>query len=233
MRSVNKGRRADVTVPFTDFMHSSPAISVAPLYEKAGKRALDLIVVLATLPVALPVLALLLIATWIEGGRPIYVQRRIGRHGREFRFWKIRTMIPGADQALEDLLARDSAAALEWHQHQKLKRDPRVTRFGRFLRRTSLDELPQILNVLNGTMSLVGPRPFTPEQQALYADGRGAAYYALRPGITGLWQVSRRHESAFGERAAFDAAYRARLSLGRDLAILWRTLGVVFRATGV
>jgi lipopolysaccharide/colanic/teichoic acid biosynthesis glycosyltransferase len=233
MRSVNQGRRTDVTVPFTDFLHSAPAISVAPLYEKIGKRALDLTLVLATLPVALPVLALLLTATWFEGGRPIYVQRRIGRRGREFRFWKIRTMVPDADVALRDLLARDAAAAQEWHQHQKLKRDPRVTRLGRFLRRTSLDELPQILNVLNGTMSLVGPRPFTPEQQQLYAGGHAAAYYSLRPGLTGLWQVSRRHEGAFGERAMFDASYRAGLSLGQDLVILWRTLGVVFKAKGV
>ena len=143
-------------------------------------------------------------------------------------------MIPDADAALARILRDDPALDEEWRTTQKLARDPRVTRFGALLRRTSLDELPQLWNVLNGTMSLVGPRPFTPEQRGLYRNGRtDADYYHLRPGITGLWQVSRRNRGSFAERATYDSAYRNRLSVWTDLSILARTIVVVLRATGV
>ena len=142
-------------------------------------------------------------------------------------------MVPDADAALAQVLALDRGKAQEWARHQKLTDDPRVTRLGRFLRRTSLDEVPQLWNVMRGQMSLVGPRPFTPEQAGLYGSGLGGeAYYALRPGITGLWQVTRRNRGSFAERAEYDRRYAAGLSLGSDLSILSRTFGVVFRATG-
>ena len=121
------------------------------------------------------------------------------------------------------------AARAEWDASQKLRDDPRITRVGRILRRTSLDELPQLWNVLRGDMSLVGPRPMMPSQRSLYP---GRAYFALRPGLTGLWQVSKRNEASFAERASFDDDYYRRLSFALDARVLVATVRVVLRATG-
>ena len=118
----------------------------------------------------------------------------------------------------------------EWTSKQKLSNDPRITKFGRILRRTSADELPQLINVLTGDMSLVGPRPMMPSQQALYP---GHAYYRLRPGLTGSWQVSERNASTFADRAKYDDSYEQDLSFGTDLGIIARTVGVVLRCTGL
>jgi lipopolysaccharide/colanic/teichoic acid biosynthesis glycosyltransferase len=220
-------------MPLPVFCDNMPVRSEVSLYATTGKRVIDLVLVLVALPVVAPLLAVILLATWAEGGKPIYRQRRIGVAGREFSCWKVRTMVRNADRALADLIAADPEIAAEWAKNQKLARDPRITRLGRFLRRTSLDELPQLLNVLNGTMSLIGPRPFTPEQRALYADGRDCTYYHLRPGLSGLWQVSRRSAGSFSDRVHFDEIYGQRMSLSFDAGILWRTLSVVLRATGV
>jgi len=130
---------------------------------------------------------------------------------------------------LEYHLRKDPEARREWDEAQKLKRDPRITRIGRFLRKSSLDELPQLWNVLKGDMSLVGPRPMMVDQEALYP---GRAYFELRPGITGPWQVSDRNESSFADRARFDNQYLDSLSLSVDLTILFRTVAVVLRCTG-
>ncbi|TNF62461.1 MAG: sugar transferase, partial [Rhodobacteraceae bacterium] len=140
------------------------------------------------------------------------------------------TMVQNADRMLEDCLARDPELRREWEETQKLKVDPRITRLGAVLRKTSLDELPQLWNVLKGEMSIVGPRPMLPEQLPLYGDPR--AYFALRPGITGPWQVSARNEQGFAMRTEFDDAYHTHVSLALDLGILWRTVGVVLRRTG-
>lgn len=222
-----------MTVPFSDFSVSSPVRPFVRLYEGIGKRLLDLMLVLLAAPVAVPLVGLILLATWREGGRPLYMQHRIGRGGQLFRCWKVRTMVQDADGVLAQLIGSDPALAEEWRLNQKLSRDPRITRLGRFLRRTSLDELPQLWNVLNGTMSLVGPRPFTPEQQGLYAGGHAAAYYRLRPGLSGLWQVSRRNSGSFSERVAYDDKYSRQISLWGDAVIIWRTVLVVLRATGI
>lgn len=223
-----------MTVPFSDFSQASAVHSASSAYRHFGKRALDLLAVLLIAPVAVPLVGLILLLTWAEGGKPLYAQRRVGRGGRTFICWKVRTMVAGADEILERLIVEDAALASEWQRNQKLAQDPRVTRLGRFLRRTSLDELPQLWNVLTGTMSLVGPRPFTPEQRELYAGGSSeVAYYGLRPGISGLWQIGRRNAGSFSERVTFDEAYGRSLSLGTDLAVLWRTVAVVLRATGV
>jgi len=138
-------------------------------------------------------------------------------------------MVADADSRIAEHLERDPAARAEWDRTQKLKEDPRVTRFGQVLRRTSLDELPQLWNVLIGDMSLVGPRPMMTSQQALYP---GLAYYALRPGITGYWQTSERNDTTFEARAFYDDAYEEDLSLSTDLRVLVRTVGVVLKATG-
>jgi lipopolysaccharide/colanic/teichoic acid biosynthesis glycosyltransferase len=199
-------------------------------YAAFGKRAFDLVLASIALVLSLPVLALLAAALWIESGNPFYFQRRLGRHGREFRMWKLRTMVCGADRKLAECLARDPEMKREWDLTQKLKRDPRVTPLGRFIRMTSLDELPQVINVLKGDMSLVGPRPMLPEQLPLYLYPE--AYLALRPGITGLWQVTARNEEAFALRAVLDRAYLDRMSFGQDLRIIGATFGAVVQATG-
>lgn len=205
------------------------AASPSSLYRVAGKRLLDILfVLLVALPV-LSVLAPLAVAVMLDGHSPFYGQVRLGRNGRVFRMWKLRTMVPDADQALLDLLARDPTARTEWELHQKLRRDPRVTTIGAFLRKTSLDELPQFWNVLVGDMSVVGPRPMMPSQRDLYP---GDEYFALRPGITGSWQTSDRHESSFSERARFDQSYYHDLSLATDLRIMARTVSVVVNGTG-
>jgi lipopolysaccharide/colanic/teichoic acid biosynthesis glycosyltransferase len=185
-------------------------------------------------PIVLPVLGIVLALTAVSGGQPLYSQMRIGRDGTLFRCWKVRTMVPDADNALAGLLRDNPALDREWRQNQKLARDPRVTRLGAVLRKTSLDEFPQFWNVLIGDMSLVGPRPFLPEQRAQY-DSKpcGASYYLMRPGITGLWQVGRRNRGSFSERALFDEDYSGQIGLLTDLSILFRTVGVVLRATGV
>lgn len=200
------------------------------LYRARFKRALDIALVLAAAPVVLPLMLLLALLASLDGHSPFYRQARVGRGGRSFQLLKLRSMVPDADARLARHLAQDPAAAAEWGRCQKLARDPRITPVGRILRRSSLDELPQLWNVLLGDMALVGPRPMVPEQQPLYT---GTAYYRLRPGLTGLWQVSERHTSAFTDRAAYDTDYAARLSFGLDLAILARTVGVVLRQTGV
>ncbi len=193
------------------------------------KRVIDIVVVLVSAPIALPLVALLAILIRLDGENPFFNQKRVGRDGRIFTFWKLRTMVSGADQRLEGILAASPAARDEWNATQKLKSDPRITRLGRILRRTSADELPQLWNVLIGDMSLVGPRPMLPQQQSIYP---GSAYFTLRPGITGIWQISARNESSFASRAHFDTRYASTMSLALDISIIIKTIGVVIRGTG-
>lgn len=199
------------------------------LYRNGMKRCLDVVLILATLPITLPLVLLMMGLAALDGHSPIYRQKRIGRGGRIFRMIKIRTMVPGADALLRRCLDADPEARSEWDETQKLKSDPRITRFGRVMRKCSLDELPQLWNVLIGDMSLVGPRPMMVDQEKLYP---GTAYFELRPGITGPWQISDRNDSSFAARAGFDSRYLATLSLPRDVAILFRTVMVVLRGTG-
>lgn len=199
-------------------------------YAERGKRALDLVLVLMALPLALPIIVLSALLLWIESGLPFYSQDRLGQHGKRFRIFKLRTMVRDADARLQDCLHQDPALRREWDETQKLKKDPRITRVGRVLRVTSLDELPQLWNVFTGEMSLVGPRPMMPEQLPLY--GEPAAYFAVKPGITGLWQVSDRNEGSFAARAQADADYLSAMGLRMDLQLMWRTLGVVAKGTG-
>jgi lipopolysaccharide/colanic/teichoic acid biosynthesis glycosyltransferase len=204
--------------------------SGARVYRAIGKRVLDLALVTLMAPFALPLIGLAALLLWIEGGAPFYRQERLGKGRKTFQILKLRTMVRDADEMLERLLATNPALHSEWQKTQKLKCDPRITRVGAFLRKTSLDELPQLWNVLLGEMSLVGPRPMLPEQLPLYGDARH--YFALKPGITGTWQVSERNESTFAARAALDAEYDGTLSLGEDAKILWRTIGAVAKRTG-
>ncbi|MEZ5776818.1 MAG: sugar transferase [Paracoccaceae bacterium] len=199
------------------------------LYRNLFKRPFDLIAVFATSIIVLPLVALLALLVALDGSSPFYLNERVGRGGRTFRMLKLRTMVPNADTLLENYLNSNAEARLEWDSTQKLKSDPRITRIGRFLRKTSLDELPQLWNVLNGEMSLVGPRPMMPSQRGLYT---GTAYYALRPGLTGPWQVSDRNESTFSRRAEYDRDYDRNLSFVNDMRLMVATVGVVLRGTG-
>lgn len=199
------------------------------IYRAALKRVLDVALVLFALPVWFPVIALFATLTALDGHNPFYRQKRIGRNGRVFNIWKLRSMVIDADDRLATCLAADPQARAEWEKTQKLKNDPRVTPIGRILRKTSLDELPQLINVLTGDMSLVGPRPMMLCQRELY---HGDTYYDMRPGLTGLWQVSARNNSAFSDRVRFDDFYAARMSFQMDMTVLMRTIGVVLRGTG-
>ncbi|MEF9604454.1 sugar transferase, partial [Paracoccus sp. PXZ] len=189
----------------------------------------DVMAVLLVAPIALSLVLILALVIYWHGEKPFYTQMRVGRSGRGFRLWKLRTMVENADKRLAEYLAANPEAKAEWDLTQKLKNDPRITSTGHFLRKTSLDELPQLWNVLRGDMSLVGPRPMMIEQAPLYP---GADYYHLRPGVTGPWQISDRNDSTFAARATFDAHYAAGLSLKGDIAILAKTVGVVLRCTG-
>lgn len=194
-----------------------------------GKRLIDIVLVLLGAPLVLPIILALVVMVRLDGAPAFYLQPRVGKNGRIFKLWKFRSMVPDAEKALVTYLASDPAARAEWDANQKLRHDPRLTSIGSFIRRYSLDELPQLWNVLRGDMSLVGPRPMLPSQRALYP---GTAYYDLRPGITGLWQISERNGCTFAERATYDNRYAQSISAITDLMILVRTVSVVFRGTG-
>ena len=199
------------------------------LYRRTLKRLFDVTLIVLSMPFWIPLVALAALLVARDGHNPFYSQDRVGRRGRTFRMWKLRSMVIDADARLEAHLASDPTARAEWDRTQKLKDDPRITSLGRILRKTSLDELPQLVNVLSGDMSLVGPRPMMVSQRDLY---HGASYYRLRPGLTGFWQISERNECRFRDRVRFDDAYEGALSLGTDLAVLTRTVSVVVRGTG-
>ena len=215
----------------TDITAADRTFARSGIYQMGLKRLFDVALVLLALPFVLPFLAIISLAIVLsDGGSPLFRQERIGKDGRRFQIWKFRSMVVDAETQLERHLSENPEAKLEWETKQKLTFDPRCTTVGRLLRRSSLDELPQIFNVLGGDMSLVGPRPMLPCQQALYP---GQAYYNMRPGMTGAWQVTTRNTSEFSDRAAFDDFYSTRVSLVEDLKILVRTVGVVLRGTGV
>lgn len=199
------------------------------LYGNGAKRVFETCLILAAAPVVLPFILLMAMLIACDGANPFFAQKRVGQGGKVFRIWKLRTMVANAEDELAHYLAANPEARAEWERTQKLKCDPRVTWIGRFLRKTSMDELPQLFNVLNGTMSLVGPRPMMVDQALMYY---GKAYYRLRPGITGLWQISARNESEFTARVRYDEVYARSLSCWNDIGILARTVKVVLRGTG-
>ena len=220
-------KHSSEVVPTTAAVFSRPR-SGGP-YRRVFKRALDVTAVLSAVPVVLPLIVGLAVCVSLKGGSPFYAQDRVGKGRRVFRMWKLRSMVVDADARMEACLAADPEARREWDKTQKLKNDPRITPIGRVLRKCSLDELPQLWNVLIGDMSLVGPRPMMTSQEPLYPS---TVYYEMRPGITGYWQVSARNESSFADRAVFDTAYDADLSLATDLRVLWRTVHTVTNGTG-
>ena len=200
-------------------------------YRTRGKRAFDLALGSAMLIAASPLIAFLAILVALDGGQPIFGQVRLGQGGKKFKCYKIRTMRPDAEEQLKSILATDPLAAAEWAVSSKLASDPRVTRLGAFLRKSSLDELPQLVNVFRGEMSLVGPRPVIAEEIPRYGSA-AASYFEMRPGLTGPWQVNGRNDISYDGRVALDVAYARNCSFPRDVAIVARTGIAIFRLTG-
>lgn len=192
-------------------------------------------VALAALGLLFLLPALLVIAGLLMAvdGRPLFFRhKRVGRNGQEFACIKFRTMRRDADAQLAALLRTDSGAQREWAEQRKLRRDPRIHLLGRFLRFTSLDELPQLVNVLRGEMSLVGPRPIILDELGLY--GENLHYYlAMTPGVTGLWQVARTPETSYEARVAYDVEYFHKRSVAFDLGLIWKTVLIVLCARNV
>lgn len=218
--------------------HDNPddiATSNAPnpphgIYRRYLKRLLDILVVVLAAPFVLPLVLVLAAISARDGAGPFCVQDRVDRNGRTFRFWKLRTMVRDGDRRLAEYLASNPVARAEWNETRKLENDPRITPLGKFMRKTALDELPQLWNVLKGDMSLVGPRPLMPEQKALYP---GPAYHRVRPGLTGLWRINGRKIRSFVRRSQFDARYAERMSFPTDVLIILMTLRPVLRGSGV
>lgn len=198
-------------------------------YALRGQRLFDILVVLAMAPALLLPIAVICAVLKAGGGPVFYCHSRVGRGGETFGLWKFRTMVPESELGIADILQRDPGRAREWRLYRKFHDDPRVTRLGRILRRTSLDELPQVVNVLAGHMSLVGPRPFTREEEPPYRAAGGRAYFQMRPGLTGPWQLQGRGGTCVTARVVYDEGYFRSRSLRRDVAILLRTFGVVFK----
>jgi lipopolysaccharide/colanic/teichoic acid biosynthesis glycosyltransferase len=201
--------------------------------EAIAKRAMDVLGAGALLLLILPLLLVIALIVRRDGGPVFYRHTRIGLGGRSFGCLKFRSMVVDADARLARLLAEDPTAAEEWATRRKLVADPRITAIGRFLRATSLDELPQLINVLRGEMSLVGPRPVVRDElERNYSAAGAAAYCATRPGITGLWQVSGRSDTTYAERVTLDCRYVREWSIGLDLRILFRTVPAVLKRRG-
>lgn len=197
-----------------------------------GSRVIDVIGAASLLLFVMPLMVTIAGLIFAQdGAAPIFAQRRIGRDGRPFSCLKFRSMVPGAEDRLGELLAADPAARAEWERDHKLRRDPRITRLGHFLRKTSLDELPQLLNVIRGDMSLVGPRPIV--QAEIWRYGRRFdTYCTVRPGLTGLWQVSGRNDVSYRRRVAMDVVYARNRCLGLYVRVLAATVPAVLMRRG-
>jgi exopolysaccharide production protein ExoY len=210
--------------------HSSYRMSER--WDRRAWRATDVVISAAALVFLAPLMLLIAAIVYLSDPGPIFFgHRRLGRGGRVFRCWKFRSMVVDAQEQLARLLASDPEARAEWERDHKLRQDPRITRIGSFIRRTSIDELPQLWNVLIGQMSLVGPRPIVQDEAARY--GRYFTdYCSVTPGITGLWQVSGRNDVSYRRRVALDVAYSRSQSFKLDLTILALTVPRVILAKG-
>jgi undecaprenyl-phosphate galactose phosphotransferase len=195
------------------------------------KRLFDVVFSISLLVVLAPVFCYLILKIRRTGAGAIFGHLRVGQHGKPFHCLKFRTMVPNADSVLQALFDRDPKARLEWEKYFKLKDDPRITPIGAFLRATSLDELPQLWNVLKGEMSLVGPRPIIEQELERYGDQVGY-YLEAPPGMTGLWQISGRNDTGYEDRVALDCWYVRNWSIWYDLMILFKTVGVVVGRKG-
>jgi exopolysaccharide production protein ExoY len=226
------GRRGQLRVVVPPAAGHFGPIGQAPTRDDAACRGLDIAIAAAAILFVVPLLIVLCALIYFQdGGRPIFSHERIGRGGRRFRCLKLRSMALDAEARLSELLSRDAAARAEWARDHKLRADPRVTPLGRFLRTSSLDELPQLINVLRGEMAIVGPRPIVDGEVHRY--GRHFRHYcAVRPGITGLWQVGGRNDVSYRRRVVMDVAYAKSKSIGVDIRIIFATVPAVLLRRG-
>ncbi len=216
----------------SDLVAAMPDDQSAPITAgRVVKSTFDLVAALILLVAVSPVLLVIAVLVSLDGGPFIFGHRRVGRYGREFSCLKFRTMQIDSDRVLARTLAEDPEAAAEWAANHKLRNDPRITRIGRFLRVTSLDELPQLLNVLRGDMSLVGPRPIVRAEVARYGCDIGF-YVRVKPGLTGLWQVNGRSDTSYRQRIDYDVDYVKHWSFWRDFLILLKTVQVILMRKG-
>ena len=197
-----------------------------------AKRSFDVAMTLGIMVLIMPLFALFAVSIkLLDPGPLIYRHVRIGFGGKRFNCLKFRTMVVNSQERLNNLLASDDEARQEWERDRKLKNDPRITPLGKLLRRSSIDELPQLFNVLKGEMSLVGPRPVVLEELERYG-GHAALYLTARPGLTGLWQTSGRNDVSYESRVALDVQYLCNWSMAVDLLILFKTVFVVLKQRG-
>lgn len=217
-------------------MNEVAAVDTASIKETAYliiKRIFDICIGIVGLIILLPIMLVIKIANMCSGdfGKIMFTQNRIGKDGKEFKFYKFRSMVPNADQVLFKMLEEDEELAREYKENKKLKDDPRITKVGHFIRRYSIDELPQLLNVLKGDMSLIGNRPYLPrekEDMGKYFD----EIVKTKPGITGYWQVSGRSDVSFKERLKLEQYYSNNHGLRMDIKIFFKTFGAVFGHIG-
>lgn len=195
------------------------------------KRPVDIIYAILLLPLIAPVVFILWALVKRDGGAGFYGHERIGKDGKTFKCWKLRSMCVDSKERLAAHLAADPEAAAEWARDFKLENDPRVTKLGRIIRKTSLDELPQLFNVFMGEMSFVGPRPVVQEELDRYGMNR-KVYLSMRPGITGIWQVMGRDNASYAQRVQMDVRYKRRIGFLFDLNLMVHTALVVIKPTG-
>lgn len=201
-------------------------------FNRKLKRAVEIALCVVGGALILPLIGVIAVLVKLDSpGKAFYGHHRLGRHGKPFTAWKFRSMVSNSKEVLDNLLASDPAIRAEWEANHKLQNDPRITRMGNFLRRTSLDELPQIWNVLKGEMSLIGPRPIVEAEVEKYGH-QYRLFSSVKPGMSGLWQISGRSETSYEERVALDIFYIQSWSLWLDLHILFKTVGVVFGGKG-
>jgi lipopolysaccharide/colanic/teichoic acid biosynthesis glycosyltransferase len=207
-------------------------VSLQASWVEVLRRCIDLALAIAGLLFLAPLLLVVALLIKAQDGGPIlFQQERLGRAGKVFRCWKFRTMVTDAQARLFALLENDPEAMREWQRDHKLKNDPRITALGRFLRRSSIDEIPQLLNIIAGDMSIVGPRPIVRSEINRYAC-RFASYCSVKPGLTGLWQISGRSDTSYRRRVALDTIYVRRRTLAMDLKIIALTIPAVLRSRG-
>jgi exopolysaccharide production protein ExoY len=227
LRLSNQSRHAE-TAAYSSTRHDRTEYETGT----SAKRITDIVIASVALVFVFPLL--LVVATLIrlqDGGKAVYAQKRYGRNGRTFSCYKLRSMVANADERLQEILATDPEARAEWEETQKLVNDPRITPLGHFIRKTSIDELPQLINIIRGEMSLVGPRPIVESEIAKYGEYY-RDYCAVRPGLTGLWQVEGRSDTTYEERVQLDVKYASSRTFTGDIMIMLRTVPAVLLSKG-
>jgi exopolysaccharide production protein ExoY len=208
------------------------SVAVSGVKSADFQRPIDVVMVLVAVVILLPALVIIAAIIWAYDRGPVfYGHTRIGWQGKTFRCWKFRSMAVDGDRILKEYIERNPEARAEWANDRKLRKDPRITPIGRFIRASSLDELPQLWNVLIGEMSLVGPRPIVADEAPKYGSAF-AAYISCRPGITGLWQVSGRNDVSYDTRVALDLQYAETRSVLLNFSIIFRTIPAVLSRRG-